>query len=225
MALAQARPSTHGYATRVLQALRPVLGLCAGAFFSGTPAAEPADQLHARRASRRVSPIDQRNQPCRSIGACMLVGGWVGGLTVDCVAATCHPRARNRIHRCIHATCSSSWPRGSAGSPPSTRRRTSSCSNPLRMRGSSQPGANAVSAAGHDVHRLLAIKEYEKRKGRRDKGAPVGAASDPEPIEICNVMKFFHVDLYAAAVAWFLATCSDGCLHPVRRSSTTWSTL
>ncbi len=71
------------------------------------------------------------------------------------------------------------------------------------MRGSCQPGANAASAVGHDVHRLLAIKEYEKRKGRSDKGAPVGAASDPEPIEICNVMKFFHVDLYA---------CCRGCM-------------
>jgi hypothetical protein len=94
------------------------------------------------------------------------------------------------------------------------------------MRGSSQPGANAVSAVGHDVHRLLAIKEYEKRKGRGDKGAPVGAASDPEPIEICNVMKFFHVDLYAAAVAClFCYNVSYGSLHTVRRSSTTWSTL
>jgi hypothetical protein len=77
------------------------------------------------------------------------------------------------------------------------------------MRGNSQPGANAVSAVGHDVHRLLAIKEYEKRNGRGDKGAPVGAASDPEPIEICNVMNFFHVDLYAAAVASFVTTATS----------------
>jgi hypothetical protein len=62
------------------------------------------------------------------------------------------------------------------------------------------------------MHRLLAIKEYEKRKGHADKGAPVGA----QPIEICNVMKFFHVDLYAAAAMLYAICHIDRCSSTIQ---------